>query len=115
MLVALWKQAGAGAEAGVGAGAGMTRTTQEAGALVTGLLAGVQVDPSFLAQDAAGRFTGTCTCLNGIAVSAISVSNPLRSKQQDLSCPNTGHLHEHCSSGQHHDNNATSSCIRLDT
>lgn len=42
MLVALWKQAGAGAEAGVGVGAAMIRTTLEAGALVTGLLAVVQ-------------------------------------------------------------------------
>lgn len=42
MLVPLRKQAGAGAEAGVGAGAAMTRTTQEAGALVTGLPAVVQ-------------------------------------------------------------------------
>jgi len=47
MLVALWKQAGAGAEAGVGVGAAMIRTTLEAGALVTGLLAVVQVNPLF--------------------------------------------------------------------
>ncbi len=81
MPVALWKQAGVGAEAGVGAGAAMTRTTQEAGALVTGLLAAVQVNPpSFSAQDAAGHPTSTYSCLNFVAVSAIAVSGPLHSK-----------------------------------
>ena len=72
MLLALWKQAGVGAEAGEGAGAGMTRTTQEAGALVTGLLAVVQVNPSFPVQATAGRFAGACTCLTDLAVSAIA-------------------------------------------
>jgi len=36
-------------------------------------------------------------------------------KTRPLSCPYTGHLHEHCSSRQHHNNDTTSSNIGLDT
>ena len=115
MLVPLWKQAGAGAEAGVGAGAAMTRTTQEAGALVTGLPAVVQVNPLLFCSRCCRLSTGTCPYLNGVAVSAIAVSGPLHSKRRDLSPPSNDHLHEHCLAGQHHNNNATRSHVRLHT